>query len=142
MELEISLIEGGPPNIICLTEGLRFIGLSIRGFFIMKKNHSGQGLVEYALILVFVAIVVVVVVALLGPAIQEAFKNVIFGIDSAAGWIFCSNEHAYCSFTGTKEVRYGENGHYNYLTLTNGTACENSVFGDPIIGTVKKCYYR
>jgi Flp pilus assembly pilin Flp len=108
----------------------------------MKKNNSGQGLVEYALILVFVAVVVIVVLALLGPAIQAAFKNVIYGIDQNANWTFCANEHETCTFTGTKEVRYGENGQYFYLTFTNGTACENSVFGDPIYGTVKKCYIR
>jgi len=39
--------------------------------------EKGQGLVEYALILVFVAIVVIVVLALLGPAIGEVFSNVI-----------------------------------------------------------------
>jgi pilus assembly protein Flp/PilA len=40
-------------------------------------NEKGQGLVEYALILVFVAIVVIVVLALLGPAIGAVFSNVI-----------------------------------------------------------------
>ena len=108
----------------------------------MKKNNSGQGLVEYALILVFVAVVVIVVLALLGPAIQVAFKNVIYGIDPTVDWVLCANEHATCSFAGTKEVRYGENGKYNYRTLTGGTICENSVFGDPVYGTVKKCYIR
>jgi pilus assembly protein Flp/PilA len=76
----------------------------------MRKNHSGQGLVEYALILIFVAVVVIVVLALMGPAIQEAFKNVIYGIDKSANWTFCADENAFCSFTGKKEVRYGENG--------------------------------
>jgi pilus assembly protein Flp/PilA len=40
-------------------------------------KEKGQGLVEYALILVFVAIVVIVVLALLGPAIGAVFSNVI-----------------------------------------------------------------
>lgn len=41
----------------------------------MEKN-LGQGLVEYALILVLVAIVVIVILALLGPAIGNVFSNV------------------------------------------------------------------
>ena len=62
----------------------------------LKKNHSlsqiwrkeenqmlfapkekGQGLVEYALILVLVAIVVIVILALLGPAIGNVFSNIV-----------------------------------------------------------------
>jgi len=39
--------------------------------------ESGQGLAEYALILVLVAVVVVVVLALLGPAIGNIFSNII-----------------------------------------------------------------
>ncbi len=41
------------------------------------KNNSGQGLVEYALILVLVAIVVIVILALLGPAIGGVFSSLI-----------------------------------------------------------------
>jgi pilus assembly protein Flp/PilA len=39
--------------------------------------EKGQGLVEYALIMIMVAMVVIVVLALLGPAIGNAFSNVI-----------------------------------------------------------------
>jgi pilus assembly protein Flp/PilA len=41
------------------------------------RDHRGQGLVEYALILVLVAIVVIVILALLGPAIGNVFSNLI-----------------------------------------------------------------
>ncbi len=40
-------------------------------------SEKGQGLVEYALILVLVAIVVIVILALLGPAIGDVFSNII-----------------------------------------------------------------
>jgi pilus assembly protein Flp/PilA len=43
-------------------------------FFAKEK---GQGLVEYALILVLVAIVVIVVLAVLGPSISNIFQNII-----------------------------------------------------------------
>ena len=41
------------------------------------QSEEGQGLVEYALILVLVAVVVVVVLVVLGPAIGNLFSNVI-----------------------------------------------------------------
>jgi len=43
-------------------------------------KEKGQGLVEYALILVLVAIVVIVTLALLGPAIGNVFSNIINNI--------------------------------------------------------------
>ncbi|NDJ61189.1 MAG: pilus assembly protein [Chloroflexi bacterium] len=44
---------------------------------IYQPREEGQGLVEYALILVLVAIVVIVILALLGPAIGNIFSNII-----------------------------------------------------------------
>ncbi len=41
------------------------------------QRDTGQGLVEYALIISFVAIVVIIVLALLGPAVGNIFSNVI-----------------------------------------------------------------
>ena len=38
---------------------------------LFAPKEKGQGLVEYALILVLVAVVVIAVLALLGPAIQQ-----------------------------------------------------------------------
>ena len=40
-------------------------------------REKGQGLVEYALILVLVAVVVIVILALLGPAIGNVFSTLI-----------------------------------------------------------------
>lgn len=56
-------------------------------------------------------------------------------------WNFCANENQYCSFSGTKTVRYGANGSYRYQTLTNGALCSNSVFGDSLFGVAKQCSY-
>jgi pilus assembly protein Flp/PilA len=44
------------------------------------KLVAGQGLVEYALILVLVAVVVIVILALLGPAIGNVFSEIVKGI--------------------------------------------------------------
>ena len=40
-------------------------------------HERGQGLVEYALILVLVALIVIVILVLLGPAIANVFSDVI-----------------------------------------------------------------
>ena len=45
-----------------------------------SNRESGQGLVEYALIMLLVAIIVIVVLALFGPAIGNLYTNVIQNI--------------------------------------------------------------
>ncbi len=40
-------------------------------------REEGQGLVEYALILVLVAIVVIVILSLLGPTIGNIFSQIV-----------------------------------------------------------------
>jgi pilus assembly protein Flp/PilA len=40
------------------------------------NREDGQGLVEYALILVLVAIVVIAILTLLGPAVGEVFSQI------------------------------------------------------------------
>jgi pilus assembly protein Flp/PilA len=47
---------------------------------LFAPKEKGQGLVEYALILVLVAIVVIVILALLGPAIGEVFSDIVNAI--------------------------------------------------------------
>ncbi len=43
---------------------------------LFAPKEKGQGLVEYALILVLVAIVVIVILSLLGPAIGNVFSTI------------------------------------------------------------------
>jgi len=50
-----------------------------------RYSEMGQGLVEYALILVLVALVVIVVLSLLGPSIGNVFSNVIDEINMLGG---------------------------------------------------------
>ena len=42
-----------------------------------KKQEDGQGLVEYALILVLVAVVVIVVLLQMGPAVGNVFSEIV-----------------------------------------------------------------
>jgi len=43
----------------------------------LKTREKGQGLVEYALILVLVAVVVIGVLTILGPAIGDIFSSIL-----------------------------------------------------------------
>ncbi len=45
-------------------------------------REEGQGLVEYALILVFVAIVVIAILAILGPQIANIFSRITSGLST------------------------------------------------------------
>jgi pilus assembly protein Flp/PilA len=47
---------------------------------LFSPQEKGQGLVEYALILVLVAVVVIAILALLGPAIANIFNNIVQNI--------------------------------------------------------------
>lgn len=42
--------------------------------------RDGQGLLEYALVLMLVAIIVIVILALLGPAVGNMFSNLMVHI--------------------------------------------------------------
>ena len=44
------------------------------------QSQNGQGLVEYALILILVAMIVFAILLLLGPVIGNAFSNVVASI--------------------------------------------------------------
>ena len=45
------------------------------------KEENGQGLVEYALVLVLVAVVVIAILTLLGPQIGNVFSRIICGLN-------------------------------------------------------------
>jgi pilus assembly protein Flp/PilA len=42
----------------------------------LKRGQDGQGLVEYAMVLLFVAIVIVAILTLLGPQIGNMYSRV------------------------------------------------------------------
>ncbi|MBI5929667.1 MAG: pilus assembly protein [Chloroflexi bacterium] len=46
----------------------------------LLKNQSGQGLLEYALIIMLVGIVVILILILLGPAIGNLYSSVIHAL--------------------------------------------------------------
>jgi pilus assembly protein Flp/PilA len=56
-------------------------------FFLAGNRQEGQGMVEYALILVLVSVVVIVVLLTMGAQIRDVFVNVAkaFGMQCTAG---------------------------------------------------------
>jgi hypothetical protein len=54
----------------------------------------------------------------------------------------CAAEGQTCSFTGTKEVRFGANGQWVSRTATGSIACNPATFGDPVMNVVKRCEVR
>jgi hypothetical protein len=54
-------------------------------------------------------------------------------------WTRCAGEGGFCAFSGTRLVRYGTDTQTATLSLTDGTACSNSVFGDPAPWQSKSC---
>lgn len=58
-----------------------------QAYFLLKNflgkfsQEEGQGLVEYALILVFIAIVVIAVLELLGPGVADIYQQILDALD-------------------------------------------------------------
>ena len=50
----------------------------MKGEFVMlfAQKEKGQGLVEYALIIILIAMVVIVAMSFLGPAVGNVFNNI------------------------------------------------------------------
>ena len=48
----------------------------------LRSNQEGQGMVEYALILVLISIVVIVILSTLGKTVNNVFSNVSHGLSS------------------------------------------------------------
>ena len=54
----------------------------MKNFF---KNESGQGMVEYGLIIALIAIAVIAALQLLGPAVKGIFDNATTELNEAMG---------------------------------------------------------
>ncbi|MEL7592219.1 MAG: Flp family type IVb pilin [Anaerolineaceae bacterium] len=51
---------------------------------LFAAKEKGQGLVEYALILVLIAIVVIVVLGLLGDEVNNVFQTILSGLQGGS----------------------------------------------------------
>jgi pilus assembly protein Flp/PilA len=55
----------------------QILGKGGNDIMLFLPREEGQGLVEYALILVLVAIVVIAILLLLGPVVGNVFSNIV-----------------------------------------------------------------
>ena len=74
-------------------------------------------------------------------AYEAAGTGVVATPTPTTTWVGCASEGSVCAFTGTRQVRYGANNIFSYRTATGTIGCNNAVFGDPLYGTYKSCYY-
>jgi len=74
-----------------------------------------------------------------GADIQAATTDIQAATTYTSQWQRCAEEGGTCTFSGTRQVRYGANGTYAYRTATGTISCTNSVFGDPVYGVKKYC---
>jgi pilus assembly protein Flp/PilA len=65
------------------------------------KHEKGQGLVEYALILVLVSIVVIVALSALGPTISNIFTNINASLGVGGGGGSVAGTTIDCGFYGS-----------------------------------------
>lgn len=86
--------------------------------FYRRRAEKGQGLVEYALILVLVAIVVIVIMALLGTTIRDSFAD-----------IQCNLKYVSSAPYGAGSVISGAKYNIRYLYQSRTTSLAN---GNPI----------
>lgn len=56
-------------------------------------------------------------------------------------WVRCAEEGGYCRTPYPTVVRYGSRGTFTERRADRGIGCNNGVFGDPLYGVVKSCYY-
>jgi hypothetical protein len=60
-----------------------------------------------------------------------------------SSYTFCNYENNHCWLPGTQEVVYGASGKFTApRQFTDGVDCNNTVFGDPIVGIYKACFRR
>jgi hypothetical protein len=88
-----------------------------------------------------VSSVVVAVPAVTAPVVAAVAPALAAAPASADGWTGCAGEGGNCSFSGTRQVRYGANDAYSYRTATGSILCNNGTFGDPAYGLPKSCSY-
>ncbi len=56
-------------------------------------------------------------------------------------WTKCADEGATCTFTGTRQVRYGITAKFVTKTATGSIGCNNTMFTDPAVGIAKTCAF-
>jgi hypothetical protein len=66
----------------------------------------------------------------------------VYGLRSPPTWTSCSNEYGLCVISGSNTVRFGSGTNYFYKSVIGPVACNDGVFGDPLVGVTKHCDYK
>jgi pilus assembly protein Flp/PilA len=98
----------------------------MHSFTSRKKNQRGQGLVEYALILVLVAIVVIAALMILGPIIGNVFSKVNSSLSGVGGEPIVPPTAVACTPGSASIVHI--NNHPNCVALMNQNHCSHSYY--------------
>ena len=137
--------SGGPGTVnVTTSSGCSWTAVSNVPWMTITSNSSGSGngAVNYSVSANSTSSSQTGTVTIAGKTFTVTQSGSSPSSGSSGNWTFCADENNFCSFTGTQNVRYGANGTYVYKSLTNGTMCSNSVFGDPIYDVVKQCYIQ
>jgi hypothetical protein len=74
-----------------------------------------------------------IVAAILGGGVSSA---------SAGEWTFCANEGGFCNAGPGAMIHYGRRGAFTHRrSPPGGLPCNNEVFGDPLVGVPKVCFF-
>jgi len=102
----------------------------------IQRHHleRGQGLVEYALILVLVAVVAIVILALMGQTVESTFNCLVMTLNAAQGspivgltLIDSNTDEAITPVCGQTIGLAGLNGHMSIRVDTKGTVGSVSI---------------
>lgn len=60
----------------------------------------------------------------------------------AERWVYCATEGGFCSAPYGAYIHYGQGGAFAHLrSPPGGLPCNNFVFGDPLFGVPKQCFF-
>ena len=94
--------------------------------YVHDPAQRGQGLVEYALILVLVAVVVIVVAAVLGEQVQDVYCDVVLSLGSGAPTVpACEAPRVTCAGVGNGEHVSGSINMEAVIRDNKGVSSEN-----------------
>jgi len=73
---------------------------------------------------------------------QRRINTGAVGPFSLIGYTQCAGEGGTCTFSGTKQVVFGNSGWFMARTATGSIACNVATFGDPLPGIAKVCWVQ